>query len=81
VHDTGRSRLQFRVNSDVDGGLGRRRLTPRRKGGRRWWHMAHSLFGLTSYTTESGRVRGVVNIIEETEAKMVLTGCVGQKRL
>jgi hypothetical protein len=43
--------------------------------------MAHSLFGLTSYTTESGRVRGVVNIIEETEAKMVLTGCVGQKRL
>jgi hypothetical protein len=70
------------VNSDVDGGLRRRRLfTPRRKRGCGWWYIACSFFVFVRYTTESSRVRGVVNIVEEMEAKMVTGGCIGQKHL
>jgi len=82
VHDAGRSRLKFRVDCDVDGGIRwRRRLTAWRKRGSWWWRRACSFFGLIRYTTESGRARGVINAIKETEAKMVLSGCVVQKRL
>jgi hypothetical protein len=77
VHDAGGSRLQFGVDGDVDGGRRWwRRFTPWRKRGSCWFCGAQSFFGLIRYAAESGGVGGIINVIKETEAKMVLSGCV-----
>ena len=46
-----------------------------------WFGEDCSFFRPIENTTESGGVRGIIDVIKEPEAKVVLSGCVGQKRL
>jgi hypothetical protein len=65
------------MERDVDGGCRWwHRFTPWRKRGSWWFCGAQSFFGLIMYATESGGVRGIINVVKETEAKMAFSLCV-----